>query len=232
MPELQAYAPLEHPVAGVSTAWSPRVITQGLLAILAVLVAVLSYRYVLDIGPVPPNIASNRFRTWWLAMHAMFASTALLVGAVQFSAALRERRPGIHKSIGRIYVVSCLLGGVAGFLLALGSSAGAGASIGFGGLAIAWIATNVLGWRSALTRRLAAHRRWMIRSWALTLSAVTLRIYLPIAEVSHMPEEASYAAISFLCWIPNLMVAELVLRRERRITPASMPAVLNSGGLR
>jgi uncharacterized membrane protein (DUF2068 family) len=66
-----------------------------------------------------------------------------------------------------------------------------------------------------VARQFASHRRWMIRSWALTLAAVTMRIYIPLFEVADLPEMPAYRAISFLCWVPNLLIAELMLLRER-----------------
>lgn len=149
--------------------------------------------------------------------HAGFAATGLLIGGFQFIGSVRARRPAIHRMVGRVYMVCCLLGGVAGLVLAAGSSAGPIASVGFGGLAVAWLTTTAMGWRYARMRRFAEHRRWMIRSWALTLSAVTLRLYLPLAAVMGLPGLTSYLAISFLCWVPNLIVAELIVRRRPRI---------------
>lgn len=191
--------------------WVPKIVRGGIVA-LAVIVALVSYRYLFDLPPIPPGIASNRYRPVWLTLHAGFAATALLIGAVQFSKALRQRKPWIHRWVGRVYVASCLIGATAGLVLAIGSSSGAIASAGFGGLAIAWIVTNVLGWHNAREWHFAAHRRWMIRSWALTLSAVTLRLYIPLAEVADLPELPAYQAIAFLCWVPNLIVAEIFLR--------------------
>lgn len=183
------------------------------IACLAVLIAAASYRYLFGDLAVPPLIAANRFRFSWLAMHAGFAATALLVGAAQFSRALRKARPALHRRVGRIYAVSCLIGAVAGFVLAIGSSAGPIASVGFGALAIAWSGTTLAGWRYALLRDFTSHRAWMIRSWALTLSAVTLRIYLFAAETAGLPQLPAYQAIAFLCWVPNLLAAEVLLQR-------------------
>ncbi len=194
--------------------WAPKIV-RGLTIALAVIVALISYRYLFDLPPILPGIASNRFRPVWLTLHAGFAATALLIGAVQFSKVLRERKPWIHRWVGRVYVTSCLIGAAAGLLLAIGSSSGAVASVGFGSLAIAWIVTNLLGWYNAREWHFAAHRRWMIRSWALTLSAVTLRLYIPVAEAAGLPELPAYQAISFLCWVPNLIFAEVLLRSGR-----------------
>ena len=56
----------------------------------------------------------------------------------------------------------------------------------------------------------------MIRSYALTLAAVTLRIYLPGALALGVPYDLAYPPIAWLCWVPNLLVAEWWLLREGR----------------
>jgi uncharacterized membrane protein len=176
-------------------------------------VALFSYRYLLDLGLVPPEIANNAFRRPWLVVHVTFAATALLVGPIQFWPNLRKRVPALHRALGRIYAVGCLAGGIAGLPLALGSTAGPIATAGFGMLAVGWIATTALAWRTALKRDFAAHRAWMIRSFALSLAAVTLRIYLGLVPLLPFSFADAYRAISFLCWVPNVFVAELYLRR-------------------
>lgn len=198
-------------------------IGRALVYCLAVAVALFSFRYLLGLPPVPDGIALNRYRAVWLVLHAGAASTALLVGAVQFSAAVRQHRPGVHRWTGRIYVVACLIGAISGLVLAAGTSAGPMAGLGFGGLAVAWIVTNALGWQRARARKIASHRRWMIRSWALTLAAVTLRLYIPLFEMLGVAELPAYRAIAFLCWVPNLAIAEVLLVRDRRPTPRLAP---------
>jgi hypothetical protein len=55
----------------------------------------------------------------------------------------------------------------------------------------------------------------MIRSFALTFAAVNLRLYLPAAGALQLPFEDSYRAISFLCWVPNLLAVEAYLWYKR-----------------
>ena len=158
-------------------------------------------------------IEGNLFIEPWLMVHVAGAATALFLGPWQFSSRLRNRLPTLHRWIGRTYVVSCLVGGAAGFLLALGASTGPMSTIGFGSLAILWIVTTSLAWRRAVQGRFIEHRAWMIRSFALTFAAVTLRLYLPLIFVFQVGFDDAYRAISFLCWVPNLLVAELYLRK-------------------
>jgi uncharacterized membrane protein len=185
----------------------------AVVALLAVALALFSYRYLLPHVPLgAPNVLANRFvRFGALTIHAGFASTALLIGSFQFVPWLRKRWPRVHRWTGTTYVICCLTAGVAGLVLALGSTAGLAATLGFGSLAIVWILCTAQAWRFARARNFARHERWMIRSFALTLAAVTLRLYLPLAGGLRFDMGTAYQAISFLCWIPNLAIAELLM---------------------
>ena len=182
-------------------------------ALFSVAIALISYRYLVHAGPVAENVVANPHAPTWLPVHVAAAATALLVGPFQFLKNLRARRPAAHRWLGRLYVLGCTAGGVSGFMLALGSTAGPVATAGFGLLAVAWIATTALALTAALQRRFATHRAWMIRSFALTFAAVTLRLYLPLVFALPVPFLVGYAAISFLCWLPNLAAAEVYLKR-------------------
>jgi uncharacterized membrane protein len=203
------------------TSWRSSAATAlvALTILLCLAVALVSYRYLFPGAPVAELVASNAFRMPWLVVHAACAATALLIGPWQFLSKLRVRRPSLHRWMGRTYVFACLIGGVTGFILALGASTGAVSTAGFGLLAIFWIYSTGMAWRLAMRRDFAAHRRWMIRSFALTFAAVTLRLYLPIAGALPLTMEDAYRAISFLCWVPNLLLAELWLRQRAIYSP-------------
>jgi hypothetical protein len=190
-------------------------------ALLSAGVALFSYRYLAAVGPMPPQIVANLFARPWLVVHVAGAATALLLVPLNLLPQIRRRAPAAHRWIGRVYVVSCLIGGLAGFILAFGSFAGPIATAGFGSLAVIWIGVNAAGWRAALQRRFADHRAWMIRSFALTFGAVTLRLYLALLPLLHVSFVDGYRAISFLAWVPNLILAELYLRDALpRLRPA------------
>jgi hypothetical protein len=184
-------------------------------------IGLASYRYLVPGAPGgAPPILANRFTALGvLTVHAGFAASALILGPLQFLAGLRRRRPVVHRWVGRGYVACCLAAGLAGLLLAFGARTGPVSTAGFGSLAVIWLWTTAQGWLSARGRRFADHRRWMIRSYALTFAAVTLRLYLPLAFILPTGYDNTYRAISFLCWVPNLMVAELWLRRAAPARP-------------
>lgn len=198
-----------------SMSWRAR-LAWILIGLLCLGIAAYSARYLLHPPQTPAQALGNPRGVPWLVIHIAGSVVALALGSLQFVPALRRGAIPPHRWTGRVYVLGCLIGGGAGLVLAPGSSAGPIASTGFGLLAVIWIAVNLLGWRAAMQGRFAEHRRWMIRSWALTLAAVTLRLYLPLIMVLELPFLPWYRAISFLAWVPNLVAAELWLRYRGR----------------
>ncbi|HEX5379348.1 MAG TPA: DUF2306 domain-containing protein [Phenylobacterium sp.] len=194
-----------------------------LVLISALLIGLASYRYLIpgDFGLAPPILANRFTHLGVLTVHAGFAATALILGPFQFIPGLRRTRPALHRRMGTAYLICCLCGALAGLVLAFGAQTGPVSTAGFGLLAVAWFVATARAWRLAVARRFVDHERWMIRSFALTLAAVTLRIYLPFAFLSPLGYEDTYRAISFLCWLPNLVAAEIFLARRR---PRSSPA--------
>lgn len=198
---------------------------RALVAVLSIAIALVSYRYLTASPTRGAGVLANAFAEPYLVIHVAGAATALLVSPFQFLARFRNRKSGLHRLVGRVYVTGCLTGGAAGVPLALGSTAGPVAAAGFGTLALFWLFTTALGWRRAVERRFAEHRAWMLRSWALTMAAVTLRLYLPIPPLLGIDFADGYRAISWLAWVPNLAAVELYLRWPRRAgAPSGMTA--------
>ena len=150
-----------------------------------------------------------------LRLHIAGGMGALLAGPWQFSKSLRARSLGLHRWIGRFYLLEVALGSIAGFAMALVSEEGLPTHFGFGLLAALWFFTGLQAYRMVRQGDIAAHRRWMIRNFALTLAAVTLRNWMPLMLFAlHWPFRTSYIIVSWLCWVPNLLVAEWFLRRR------------------
>lgn len=141
--------------------------------------------------------------------HVFAAASALGLGPFQFSTRLRERRPGLHRWSGRLYLgVGVLIGGGSGLYIAFHAFGGVVARLGFAALAIAWMYTGVRAYVAIRAKDQRAHRRWMIRNFALTFAAVMLRIWVPASVLAGIPLESAYPVIAWLCWVPNLFVAE------------------------
>ncbi len=144
-------------------------------------------------------------------LHFFMGGIVIIVGALQFNTRLRGKYLNAHRMLGRVYVVGCLVGGCAGLYLAFYSTGGIVSHWGFGMLAVSWIVTTSMAYRHIRAGNVRIHQDWMIRSYALTLAALTLRIYLPISQIAGFEFEESYQAIAWMCWVPNLIIAEWFL---------------------
>jgi uncharacterized membrane protein len=185
--------------------------------IFSLIIGITSYRFlVLDMNLAFPNFGSHiSNRNITLLAHISAAPIALIIGAIQLLPKKRAKFPTLHRWLGRLYGIAILIGGISGLMLAINALGGAIAGWGFGLLAILWIAATAQAIRMAMTRNFIEHRKWMIRSFALTFAAVTLRIYLlgfVLAGVSYIPASVY---IAWMCWVPNIIFAEWWIRTTR-----------------
>jgi uncharacterized membrane protein len=195
---------------------------KALVVLLSVEIAVVSaLRYFTASEPPPPPILANAFARPFLLVHVIGGVTALLVAPVQFVRRVRTRWPALHRATGRVYVGACAIGAPSGLMLALGTTAGPVAATGFAIPALLWPAFTWLGWRAAVEGRFADHRDWMLRSYAITATAITLRLMLPAAALLGLDFLPAYRAISWLAWSTNLALFEYSIRRTRAGTARS-----------
>jgi hypothetical protein len=198
-----------------------------MIGVLSLGVALYSFRFAgvpfgLWLG-VDPAIA-RVFGQANLAMiaHTFFGPLALVCGPFQFSSGLRAWKPALHRWTGRIYVVSCIVSGVAALAAVPHASGGPVATLGFGILAIAWITTTGAAWYAATQRKFDLHRKLMLYSFAMTFGAVTLRLQIPMGFiVFHASSYQSMSPVlSFTAWIPNVLavwIYSLGFDRGRRL---------------
>jgi hypothetical protein len=157
-------------------------------------------------------------------LHVFAASLALCIGPWQFLGAFRARYPGWHQVMGRIYVfIGVGVGGFSGLYMSWFAYGGWVSTIGFGLGALIWLYTAVRGILDARARRFDSHRDWMTRNFAMTLAAVSLRVGLGLGFASQLPFHMFYPALAWLSWVPNLLLAEWLLRSRKQAT-ATKPA--------
>lgn len=158
-------------------------------------------------------------------LHIFAAAVALLLGPFQFSATLRRTRPRVHRWAGRLYLgIGVLIGGLAGLYMSFNARGGLPARTGFAVMASLWLYTGLRAFTAIRGRGIAEHRIWMVRSFALTFGAVTLRLWLPLADVIGYPFEVSYPWIAWISWVPNLIIAEWFFVRGRSGKTARSPS--------
>jgi uncharacterized membrane protein len=155
-----------------------------------------------------------------LVVHIVSALGYAILGAFQFSTALRRRRPGWHRAAGRVLLV---LGtavalsalwmtlfyprqpgtGVLAYLFRLAFASGMAASI-------------ILGFAAIRRRDFARHRAWMTRAYALALGAGTQVFTKGLGPALFGSSELTLDLSLGAGWVINLAVAEYVLRRPAR----------------
>lgn len=157
--------------------------------------------------------ADHRFG---IMTHVLAAAAALSLGPWQFIPALRQRWPRVHRQIGKAYLLLGVLpGGAAGFYMSWLAFGGAVSHVGFALGSLLWLATGVFAFTAARARRFDVHRDWMIRNFAMTFAAVTLRIQLGACFGAGLRFENFYPILAWSSWIPNLIAAELIIRTLR-----------------
>jgi hypothetical protein len=164
----------------------------------------------------PAELQQNAVYLAIFYTHVFFGAIALLAGWSQFSEKFRFRHLQIHRRLGKAYVFSVLLSSVSGFTIAMFATGGLISILGFAALAVTWFFSNVKAYTSILNRNVQEHQTWMIRNYALTFAAVTLRIWLPFSQaVLHMDFILAYQIVAWMCWLPNLLIATLIINRKR-----------------
>ena len=145
-------------------------------------------------------------------VHVFAAALALLLGPFQFSARLRRARIHLHRWMGRVYLgVGVLVGGLSGLYLSQFAFGGPVARLGFAALAASWLYTGLRAFLAIRSRSIDEHRKWMVRNYSLAFAAVMLRLYIPASVLAGADFAVAYSVIAWLCWLPNLLVAEWVI---------------------
>lgn len=143
-------------------------------------------------------------------LHVYTSIFALLAGFTQFNDALLRTRKSIHRAIGKLYVfVVLLLAAPSGLFIGLFANGGFYAKISFVLLALLWFYFTGQGFLKIKNNQLALHKMFMLRSFALAFSAVTLRLWkVIIVYLFHPAPMDVYQVIAWLGWVPNLLLVE------------------------
>lgn len=147
--------------------------------------------------------------------HIVGATCFVLVGAFQFSANLRGRFPKWHRTAGRIAAAGGMVAALTGMWMTLTFDIGdhpllyvTRLFIGLG------MALSIgLGVQAILKRKIATHRRWMIRGYAIGMGAGTQVLTLGFGYLAFgAPDELMTAYLMGAGWLINLAFAEWIIR--------------------
>ena len=170
-----------------------------------------------------------------LGLHLFTGALLLLLGSIQFLNPVRARWPGFHRATGRVYILACVLMALGGMvsILARGTVGGMPMNVAFMGYGLALLLCAVMAVRHAMARSLTRHRAWAIRLYALVIGSWLYRMYyglifgtgVGLSGIQLNFQGPLDLVLNYLFWVPNLVVAELVIRGQRRQAPAWLRAM-------
>lgn len=146
-------------------------------------------------------------------VHIFSSLVVLLSGVVLFSSFVMKRYPGLHRNIGKLYIgLILILSAPSGLIMAYYANGGFWVQLSFFILTPLWWYFTFKGYTSIRNKKFAKHKIWMIRSYALTLSAISLRgCQLLLGHYTMMDPESQYLLISWMSWVGNLLFAEVYI---------------------
>jgi uncharacterized membrane protein len=195
----------------------------------------LMLRMVLDYAALRDNVDFLRFKQayvgywWWKSafyIHVFSAIGALLAGFTQFSDHLLRHHRAWHRLLGRIYAYDILvINFPTGMVLAVCANGLLPGRIAFVLLDCLWFSFTLIAVAAVRNGQIARHREFMIRSYALTLSAITLRTWKAILSHSFQIDPVHlYMIEAWMGFVPNLLVVEWWIRSRRSPRQQTKPA--------
>ena len=151
-------------------------------------------------------------------IHVYSSVFVLLAGFTQFNRRILKNYPKIHKRIGQIYVYTVVfLAAPSGIYIGYYANGGFWSKISFMLLGTLWYTFTVIGIISVKKRFLLRHKNFMLRSFALAFSAITLRLWKVILVFAFHPNPMEvYKIIAWLGWIPNILVIEWYIYKKQK----------------
>ncbi len=150
---------------------------------------------------------------WSFYLHIFSSLWVLASGLTQFSKGILKKGVTIHRWVGRIYVAIILLvSAPAACVMSVYANGNTFTKVSFLILSMLWWAYTYIAYRKILRGEVMQHKWYMYRSYALTLSAVTLRIMqFMIAKWTDIEPEEAYIMIATPSWLLNLIIAEWLI---------------------
>ena len=145
--------------------------------------------------------------------HIFTSGFILLCGAFLFSNFILKRYSKLHRWLGKTYVFLLLcIAAPSGMIMAFHANGSWFTQLSFFILTPLWWWFTWKGFQTVLQKRFQAHRIWMMRSYALTLSATSLRIYQLILGSHFLIDPViQYTLVSWGSWVGNLMFIEWII---------------------
>ncbi len=198
---------------GIGIAW----------AYFSYLMLLITLQYIpIDFEAAFLGIKQDEIKLWHYQIafftHVYSSIFSLLLGGLQFSRGIRRSAPKFHRSIGKIYVgIVLFLAGPSGLVMAYYANGGIYAQLSFALLSILWIYFTWRAYVHARQKDWRQHQNFIYRSYALTLSAISLRLFkwMIVGSFALAPMD-TYRIVAWLGWLFNWAVAEIIIHYWKR----------------
>lgn len=148
--------------------------------------------------------------------HVYTSFFLMILGAIQFIFPVTKKTKKWHRISGRMYaLIIILLSGPSGLIMAYHANGGIISQVSFIILCLLWITFTCLAVFYALQKKITAHRKFAMRSFALTISAISLRLFKYLIVIFFHPQPMdAYRIVAWLGWTFNLLVVEIIIYRK------------------
>ncbi len=146
-------------------------------------------------------------------IHTSAGSIGFLAGIFQFNSWIRVNYSAAHKLIGWIYVITILTTSLTGIWISVSFEVPTLAKAVFWVIGVVWFISTFAAFLFAIKKKFVPHRNWMIRSYAITLFFMTFGFWVPSMQ-DFFPAEIAWPLGLTLAFLPNLLVAELIIRKN------------------
>lgn len=150
-------------------------------------------------------------------IHIFAGAVCILTALIQFSRYILKKSKAIHRWSGRLYVfVVLFLGAPTGLYMAFFAKGSFWERVLFMFMAIFWFITTYYGLSTILKKNVLAHKIWMVRSYAMAMTAVTFRIYHIVFYMLDWGHLENYELSLWISVVGNMLFAEYIIYRQSR----------------
>ena len=159
---------------------------------------------------------SNFYNTCFY-IHITAGALCIFTALIQFSRYILKKSKAIHRISGKIYVAVVLfLGAPTGLYMAFFAKGSFWERCLFMFMAIWWFITTLNGLTTIHKRNIVAHKVWMMRSYAMAMTAVTFRVYYVILYLLDWQLLENYQFSLWVSVIGNMLVTEWIIYRQSK----------------
>jgi uncharacterized membrane protein len=149
---------------------------------------------------------------WWLLPHGIAGACALVLAPMQFAEGLRRRHTTVHRTMGTIYVISVFIFAPLGlYIQYLDEAQGAARSFTIETViqSSTLMITTGIGCYFALKRQFTYHRQWMIRSYAVALTFLEIRLILGIFGLDQPLDWHVLETVVWSCVASSVLIGDI-----------------------